>query len=181
MSEKSDFQDVYYYMDQLQDLCKELPLKYQQRLPYELLSDLAKTLLNPTIFEIVQGLQEIQHGNESKLFDARVQLQSKQRTEKQKLSAAIKEFLLENSHKPHEVKRLQVKFQQRKDRLNGRQKEELARYDMQIVSQLDQKVRDQQITLEKAGVPGFFVTDNPVDIQIQIYLLGFIAKLQKIH
>lgn len=33
--------------------------------------------------------------------------------------------------------------------------------DKKIVAEIDQKVIDQQNTLEKAGVPGFFITTNP--------------------
>jgi hypothetical protein len=41
------------------------------------------------------------------------------------------------------------------------------------------QVSDQQVTLEKAGVPGFFVTNNPLDIKVQMYLLDFILRLSK--
>lgn len=33
--------------------------------------------------------------------------------------------------------------------------------DKKIVAEMDQKVIDQQNTLEKAGVPGFYITTNP--------------------
>lgn len=33
--------------------------------------------------------------------------------------------------------------------------------DKKIVAEMDQKVTDQQNTLEKAGVPGFYITTNP--------------------
>lgn len=33
--------------------------------------------------------------------------------------------------------------------------------DKKIVAEMDQKVVDQQNTLEKAGVPGFYITTNP--------------------
>lgn len=33
--------------------------------------------------------------------------------------------------------------------------------DKKIVVEMDQKVTDQQNTLEKAGVPGFYITTNP--------------------
>lgn len=52
--------------------------------------------------------------------------------------------------------------------------------DMKIIIHLDQKVKDQQSTLEKAGVPGFKVTDNPKEIKIQMYLLDFILRLSKL-
>jgi hypothetical protein len=41
------------------------------------------------------------------------------------------------------------------------------------------QVSDQQVTLEKAGVPGFFVTNNPLDVKLQMYLLDFILRLSK--
>jgi hypothetical protein len=41
------------------------------------------------------------------------------------------------------------------------------------------QVSDQQVTLEKAGVPGFFVTNNPLDVKVQMYLLDFILRLSK--
>jgi len=33
--------------------------------------------------------------------------------------------------------------------------------DEKVVAEMDQKVLDQQNMLEKAGVPGFFITTNP--------------------
>lgn len=56
-------------------------------------------------------------------------------------------------------------------------KEELRQHDMKLVTQLDQKVSDQQVMLERAGVPGFRVTNNPTEIQVQMYLLQFILRI----
>ena len=50
---------------------------------------------------------------------------------------------------------------------------------MKIVMELDQKVMEQQSTLEKAGVPGFFVTNKPNDLKVQMYLLEFITRLSE--
>ena len=55
--------------------------RYQQRVPYELLSSLGQCLLNPTVFEIVQGLREIQQVTEKHLFQQRLQLQNEHRSE----------------------------------------------------------------------------------------------------
>lgn len=46
-------------------------------------------------------------------------------------------------------------------------------------SQLDQLVAKQQSSLEKAGVPGFRVTSDPMEVRVQMYLLEFILKLAK--
>lgn len=51
--------------------------------------------------------------------------------------------------------------------------------DMRLVLHLDQKVKDQQATLEKAGVPGFYVTDNAKENKIQMHLLDFILRLSR--
>ena len=97
---------LYFLVEQLQHMASELPPKYQMRLPYELLSGLANSLLNDTIFEIVKGLMEIQHVTEKHLFQQRLQLLNQQKIEMQEsLSsmytdeerAAIKATLHKNS------------------------------------------------------------------------------------
>ena len=59
------------------------------------------------------------------------------------------------------------------------QKTELKQADMNLILQLDQLVLDQQTALEKAGVPGFYGSNNPQEIRVQMYLLEFIIKLSK--
>lgn len=46
---------------------------YQMRIPYELLTGLANSLVNDTIFEIVKRLMEIQHVTENHLMQLRNQ------------------------------------------------------------------------------------------------------------
>ena len=47
---------------------------FQQRLPYSTMSALASSLLDGTVFEIVQHLYEIQQMTERKLMEQRAQL-----------------------------------------------------------------------------------------------------------
>lgn len=54
--------------------------KYQMRIPYELLTELANSLLNDTVFEIVKGLVEIQHFTEKHLLQLREQLEIEQQS-----------------------------------------------------------------------------------------------------
>lgn len=54
---------------------------FQQRLSYTTLSDLALALLDGTVFEIVQGLLEIQHLTEKSLYNQRLRLQNEHRGE----------------------------------------------------------------------------------------------------
>ena len=58
--------------------------------------------------------------------------------------------------------------------------EDVKRKDMKMILQLDQKVMDQQVMLEKAGVPGFYVTNNSQEIRIQMYLLEYIVRLSQV-
>lgn len=51
--------------------------------------------------------------------------------------------------------------------LEVRVREEQRMMDKKIVAEMDQKVIDQQNTLEKAGVPGFYITTNPQVISVQ--------------
>lgn len=81
----------YNLLTELQQMSSELPMysiiwwywlllitlinlsnrKYQQRLPYELLSNLASCLLDDTIPKIVSGLKDIQLFNEKNMFEKR--------------------------------------------------------------------------------------------------------------
>ncbi|XP_063230170.1 gonadal protein gdl isoform X2 [Bacillus rossius redtenbacheri] len=153
---------VYFLLEKLQQMSLELPTKYQQRIPCELLSGLANCLLNETVFEIVKGLMEIQHVTEKHLFQQRLQLINKHSLELQELLQRC----------PDEEARAH-----RRALLLQRHRTELKSTDMKLVMQLDQKVSDQQVVLEKAGVPGFFVTNNPLDVKVQMFLLDFILRL----
>lgn len=143
-----------------------LPSKYQMRLPYELLSGLANSLLNDTIFEIVKGLMEIQHVTEKHLFQQRLQLLNQHKIQMQEAFSSLDK----------EEEKLIAKTA-----LLIKHKEELKQTDMKLVLQLDQKVVDQQSILEKAGVPGFYVTNNPTEIQVQMRLCDFIIRLSKME
>ena len=48
--------------------------KYQQRLPYDLLSGLANSLLDGTVFKIVTGLQEVQEWEERGMSQQRTKM-----------------------------------------------------------------------------------------------------------
>ncbi|KAK4878916.1 hypothetical protein RN001_007062 [Aquatica leii] len=154
---------LYFLVEQLQNMARDLPQKYQMRVPYELLSNLANCLLNETIFEIVKGLMEIQHVTEQHLYQQRLQLLNKHKLEEQQLlsGGAVKESDVE---KMKEAQSIQLK-----------------QFDMSLVIQLDEKVTDQQQTLEQAGVPGFYVTTNALEIKVQMHLLDFILRLSKMN
>lgn len=79
--------------------------------------------------------------------------------------------LLDNSELTTEERMEQLK------RLIAVQKQYLKQFDMSLVLQLDQKVSDQQQILEQAGVPGFYVTTNALEVKVQMHLLDFVLRL----
>ena len=149
---------LYSLLSRLQKMSREIPAQYQQRIPHDVLSQLASSLAQGQIVEIVRMLTEVQQATEKHLFQQRLQFVSKQKTEKQELMK-------------------QAKTQMELAALENRQKEELRQHDMKLITQLDQKVSDQQVTLQRAGVPGFYVTNNPTEIRVQMYILDFILKI----
>ncbi|CAO2631122.1 Protein DGCR6 [Lemmus lemmus] len=219
---------------------------FQQRLSYTTLSDLALALLDGTVFEIVQGLLEIQHLTEKSLYNQRLRLQNEHRGARggkggagdgtfpgrlwsQELrlgsqyfvgmkvmlaSEYIEKFLqfsksfiwspnvgvavllkcfdrvlrqaLRQKHleaqqtcRPHNLPVLQAAQQRELEAMEHRIREEQQTMDRKIVLELDRKVTDQQSTLEKAGVAGFYVTTNPQELTLQMNLLELIRKLQQ--
>ncbi|GAB5579266.1 protein DGCR6L isoform X1 [Prionailurus iriomotensis] len=178
----------YQLLSALQSLVKELPSSFQQRLSYTTLSDLALALLDGTVFEIVQGLLEIQHLTEKSLYNQRLRLQNEHRGSVPLpaaqsptpplpphphyalpfLQAIVLRQALRQKHqeaqqacRPHNLPVLQATQQRELEAVEHRIREEQRAMDQKIVLELDRKVADQQSTLEKAGVAGFYVTTNP--------------------
>ncbi|XP_036304969.1 protein DGCR6L isoform X1 [Pipistrellus kuhlii] len=150
---------------------------FQQRLSYTTLSDLALALLDGTVFEIVQGLLEIQHLTEKSLYNQRLRLQNEHRVLRQALRQKHQEA--QQACRPHNVPVLQAAQQREQEALEHRIREEQQAMDQKIILELDRKVADQQSTLEKAGVAGFYVTTNPQELTLQMNLLELIRKLQQ--
>ncbi|XP_017481111.1 PREDICTED: gonadal protein gdl [Rhagoletis zephyria] len=156
---------LYFLVDQLKQMHAQLPEKYQIRISYELLTELANSLLNDTIFEIVKGLMEIQNVTERHLLTLRKQIETDFELEMQEWRSKITD--------PEELSHIEQLMQ-------VKHAKKLRETDMKLIALLDQKVKDQQSTLLKAGVAGFYVTDNPREIKIQMFLLDFIIRLSRI-
>ncbi|XP_017900350.1 PREDICTED: protein DGCR6L isoform X1 [Capra hircus] len=180
----------YQLLSALQGLVKELPSSFQQRLSYTTLSDLALALLDGTVFEIVQGLLEIQHLTEKSLYNQRLRLQNEHRGPWSPAAADRHTLVLrqalrqkhqeaQQACRPHSLPVLQAAQQRELEAAEQRIREEQRAMDQKIVLELDRKVADQQSTLEKAGVAGFYVTTNPQELTLQMNLLELIRKLQQ--
>ncbi|XP_077487288.1 gonadal protein gdl [Amblyomma americanum] len=178
-AKKERFQQRHYALHkELQQMARDLPLNCQQRLPYELLSSLANSLLDGTVCEIVRGLKDIQMMEEKGLYETRknvIKSQAETKVELQRRQREKKEaLLLAGAQSPALIDLAQEKETKALEQMH---QEELTRVDMRIINQLDQLVSEQQVVLEKAGVPGFYVTNNPMEITIQQHLLQFISTV----
>ncbi|KAK7145457.1 hypothetical protein R3I93_013248 [Phoxinus phoxinus] len=167
----------YYLLSELQALVKDLPSSFQQRLSYTTLSDLAQALIDGTVYEIVQGLLDIQHLTEKNLYNQRQKLHSEHRALKQDLVRKHKQAL--QTCKSHNLAVMKTNQRAENEALDQRVKDEQRMMDEKIVAEMDQKVLDQQNTLEKAGVPGFYITINPQEVMMQMNLLELVLKLQQ--
>ncbi|NXM70031.1 DGCR6 protein, partial [Serilophus lunatus] len=168
----------YRLLAELQALVKALPSHCQQRLSYTTLSELALALLDGTVFEIVQGLLEIQHLTEKNLYSQRRQLHS-ERSSCSRVPVSVRYEIKPGGRQIfHFFPLFSIDcyvFQAMEQQI----REEQRMMDEKIVLELDQKVFDQQSTLEKAGVSGFYITTNPQELTLQMNLLELIRKLQQ--
>ncbi|XP_044053571.1 protein DGCR6 isoform X2 [Siniperca chuatsi] len=154
----------YYLLSELQTLVKDLPSSFQQRLSYNTLSDLALALIDGTVYEIVQGLLDIQHLTEKNLYNQRQKLHGEHQALKQDIVRKHKDAL--QSCKSHNLALLKSNQQAELEALEIRVREEQRMMDKKIVAEMDQKVIDQQNTLEK-------------ELTMQMNLLELILKLQQ--
>ncbi|CAL1290342.1 unnamed protein product [Larinioides sclopetarius] len=141
-------------LNELKLLCNKLPETYQQKMTDSFLSELANSLLDKTVFDIVKNLKDIQVMTENNLLERRMKLIYSHDAIKEKMIERHKEALA------NEI------------RVNPRNAEVLR---ARQIAELE--VSDQQITLEKVGVPGFSVTNKPADVKLQMHLLEFITIL----
>ncbi|GFQ89607.1 protein DGCR6 [Trichonephila clavata] len=165
-------------LNELKLLCNRLPVMYQQKISESFLSELANSLLDKTVFDIVKNLHDIQMMTENNLLERRMKLISDHNAAQLKIIDRHNEALA-NEHRvnPKNAETLKARQIAELESQEKDNKDELNHLDMKIIMELDQTVSDQQITLEKVGVPGFYVTNKPTDVKLQMYLLDFIRIL----
>ncbi|KAG7173868.1 Gonadal protein gdl-like [Homarus americanus] len=153
--------------------------KFQQRLPYDLLSSLAHVLLNNTVFEIVRELADLQHVTEKSLHEQRSHMVNRHKSERDALLKSQREELqaAQRQGKAHVASRLPRLHEEQLSQVDARHTQEVMDTHIRIQQVLDQKVTEQQSTLQQVGVPGFHETDNPMEIKVQMYIMGFIVKI----
>ena len=80
---------------------------------------------------------------------------------------------------PSEIVKVTEDLEGEKKLMDQRQAQELSDFDKQIILKLDQQLKDQQSTLERAGVPGMHVTEEKTNIRVQMHLIKCITHLGK--
>ena len=166
------------------NLCKyrnSLAPNLKQRMTDRHMKDLALSLLDNTVFEIVQELEDIQSLTERNLLNKRMKVVGEHKMRKLEMTKRHFEEIALCRHKPHQLPLLKADHEKEKSILEKTLAEELKSKDQAIILELDQVVSDQQSTLCQAAVPLFMVTNNSFDIQVQIQILRFIQKLSQLR
>ena len=78
---------------------------------------------------------------------------------------------------PSQVLEATEKLDSERKAMEQRHVQELSDFDKKIILKLDQQMKDQQSTLERAGVPGTHITEDRISIKVQMHLLHCISKL----
>ncbi|XP_054735553.1 gonadal protein gdl isoform X2 [Anastrepha obliqua] len=117
---------LYFLVDQLKQMHAQLPENYQIRISYELLTELANSLLNDTIFEIVKGLMEIQNVTEKHLLTLRKQVETDFELEMQEWRSKITD--------PEELSHIEQLMQ-------VKHAKKMRETDMKLIALLDQKYK----------------------------------------
>lgn len=163
------------YQAQLRSYTQTLPTAQQSRFSEPVLKDLAESLLDGTVFDIVRELEDIQQLSERSLLNKRMKVVSSHKAQLVRLSRRHSEELV--STKPHALAVALARQEEEKAELERTLAEEVRSTDQKIILELDQLLSDQQSTLMQAAVPFFAVTNKPEDIQLQMNILRFLQKL----
>ncbi len=158
----------------------DLPhLSQRLKMTDEKMWELAHSLLDDTVFDIVQELEDIQSLSERELLHKRMKVVGRHKTVKMEINRRHRDDVARNKTKAHQLALLKVEHDQEKAEVDKKLADELKRTDQEVILELDQIVTDQQSTLYQAKVPFFSVTNNSQEIEIQMHILRFIQKLSQ--
>ena len=176
LSEEAEHK-LEFFFSKLRQFRDNLPVTMHAKLPDSQLRELAKSLLDGTVFEIVKELEDIQQLTERSLLNKRMRVVSSHKTRRVELVKQHKAELATNQHKAHNLPLLKARHETERHNLEQKLLEEMHSTDQKIILDLDQIVTEQQSTMHQAAVPFFVVTNNPEEIQVQVHILSFIQRL----
>ena len=157
-----------------------VPQNLRTKMTDQKMRELAHSLLDETVFDIVQELEDIQSLTERELLHKRMKMVGQHKTVKMEMSRRHRDDVARNKHRAHHLPILKVEHDREKAEVDKRLSEELKRTDQEVILELDQVVSDQQSTLFQAKVPFFCVTNSSQEIQVQMHILRFIQKLSQL-
>lgn len=167
-----------FFYRKLKVFREQLPSHLLSKLPLPQLKELAHSLTDGTVFEIVRELEDIQKLTERSLLKKRMEVVNKHKTQKVELTKRHQqEMRSATDTKPHTVPLLKMKHETEYKDLEKKLVEEMKSMDKRIILELDQIVTDQQSTMHQCAVPFFYVTSCPQDVQLQMHLLRFLQKM----
>uniref|UniRef100_A0A914X1L6 Protein DGCR6 n=1 Tax=Plectus sambesii TaxID=2011161 RepID=A0A914X1L6_9BILA len=162
---------------ELRRLSSSLPPSYRDRFTSELVQAIADSLLDKTVFSIIESLHDMQQMTERNLYQSRQDRTAALEAQRRDL-ATRNQPLFTSQYGNSYSNAAGDSSNPELARFDECTKEELRKIDMRIIMDLDQQIVQQQMTLERAGVPGFAVTNKAEDIRMQMYILDFINKIQ---
>jgi hypothetical protein len=165
------------------NLCKyrdSLPPSFRQRTTDSQMKELALSLLDDTVFDIVQELEDIQSLSERQLLNKRMKVVGQHKVQKMQMVKKHKNDIIKTKPHPHKLPLLKMEHEKERAVLDSKLTDEVKTTDQQVILELDQIVSNQQSTLFQAAVPFFSVTNNAQEIQLQIHILRFIQKLSQL-
>lgn len=165
------------FLSKLKQFREELPASMQSKMPDSRFRELAMSLLDGTVFEIVKELEDIQQLSERSLLNKRMKVVSSHKAQQIEMDKRHKEELASCQSRPHNQPLVKLQHEKEKQDLEKRLGEEVRQTDQKTILELDQLVTDQQSTMQQAAVPFFTVTNKPEEIQIQLHILRFIQRL----
>ncbi|KAJ8046178.1 Protein DGCR6L [Holothuria leucospilota] len=115
----------YILLTELQKMTREIPLNFQQRIPCSLLSSLASSLLDETVFEIVLHLKEIQQMTERKLMEQRANLHKSHKAQKIDMQKKQEEALNACVARPHNLPLVKKQIEEETQALEVKIKDEV--------------------------------------------------------
>lgn len=178
--EKYDPRKLEYYISSFQTEVESIDpeeYEYRNKFPYDMICQLAHAVLDGTVFEIIKGLQDIQAITEENLNAKRKKLVNEQKSLKCDMLKRQQTEYSGVQNKPHRLLVAEKQHEEEKTMFQQRAEKELNSLDQRLVLELDRQTSDQQATLQRAGLPFFFITNEPEDIKLQMYVLSFIIRL----
>jgi hypothetical protein len=134
------------YVEEIHQLAARLPKDIKEKMSAEVLSKLASSLLDGTVFQIVRELEEIQQLKERNLLNGRMKMLSNHKRRRTEMATRHRSAITLAS--ATERPRLVTEQQEEKDKLETELEADIIQSDQDTILSLDQLLTEQQSTLQ---------------------------------